>query len=172
MAATKRVEPTPPRPASSILCTCLIQDIHRARKQYENARLKTNAINLTDHIPGGLSGLSLKEHTKDMDEFQKGGSISDRPTDSHDDSQYDYEKYNTSAEHVRAKCKAIGKSGLVNVPQRDVFARQIKKRFAQSSENKIRELISYKEDLAVILNVILLSPFALVCLSFIDSSAS
>ena len=172
MVDTKRVEPPPPRPASNVLCTCLIQDIQRTRRYNETARLKLNVINLMDHIPGGLPQLSLKEQLKDMDQWQKGESSPEHPPNIHEESQNGCEKYNNTAEQRRAKCKAIGNSGLANVHQRDVLSRQIKKRFAQSSENKIRELVSYKEDLAVILNVIQLFPSAFLCLSYIDFSAS
>jgi len=52
---------------------------------------------------------------------------------------------------ISAKQQAISKHGLSLQSKPDVAARQIKKRLVKSSENKTRDLMAYREDLAVIL---------------------
>ena len=145
----------PPRETSTLACTCLIRDIQRNRLQFLEDRDRERSYSL----PGSI----LQSHN-DVKKFDLEYPEESSSKTLHANSENGQDQEVEGSRRGQSKREAIGNTGLANMPLRDVFARQLKKRVARSSENKIRELASYKEQLAITLNVgVLLSVLVLTC---------
>ncbi|TPX67930.1 hypothetical protein SpCBS45565_g03450 [Spizellomyces sp. 'palustris'] len=168
----------PPRPTTMGPCTCIWKQVEElrqielaAQEQEEAEKEEQKSSHILDILPSVLTGghndqsnKDMKPETSDQDPAPDpavdprasatSGTLTEhlpRPTGGWDESRQEIPE--EAARRAQTKTEMLKKKGLrlAGRYHPDVCARQIKKRFAKSSENKIGALTSYRGDLMDIL---------------------
>ncbi|KND04077.1 uncharacterized protein SPPG_01519 [Spizellomyces punctatus DAOM BR117] len=171
----------PPRPTTLGPCTCIWKQVEELRQaelasqaQEEAEKEEQNSSHILNMLPSVLTGGQNNQSNKDTKDTKQETTAPDPATDPavglrnsatsgtlaehlpRRTGGWDENKQEISeedAKRAQTKTELLKKKGLklAGRPHPDVLARQIKKRCAKSSENKIGALTSYRGDLMDIL---------------------